>query len=133
MASNNCPLERDEQLEFIHYINSHYKGVYVNHSANEGSRKPHYVEFLKQMGMRPGHPDIEIMVPNEKYHGLFIEMKRQKGGAVSEAQKKCIAELNANGYRAVVCRGAAEAKKELDEYMKGVHNGRKKNVCKNDN
>ncbi len=68
--------------------------------------------------MRVGFPDIFVYEPRGQYHGLAIEMKRQQGGKVSEAQRECLAELTARGYLAVVCRGFQEAKKTVDEYLK---------------
>ena len=62
-------------------------------------------------------PDICIPVPNSKYHGLYIEMKRKKGGRVSQKQKEWIERLNRLGYLAVVCYGADEAIKVVEEYF----------------
>lgn len=55
--------------------------------------------------------------PNREYHGLFIELKRRDGGKVSMQQKYYIARLNDNGYLAVVCYGAKEAIKIIEEYL----------------
>jgi hypothetical protein len=49
--------------------------------------------------------------------GLFIEMKRTKGGRTSEEQREWIAELNKAGYRAVVCKGWEEARDEIMKYL----------------
>ena len=40
---------------------------------------------------------------------VFVEMKRIKGGRVTEGQEKCINWLNANGYPSKVCKGCNEA------------------------
>jgi len=39
----------------------------------------------KMMGVRPGVPDMMLIIKNKL---LFIEMKRKKGGVVSQAQKE---------------------------------------------
>jgi hypothetical protein len=50
--------------------------------------------------------------------GLFIEMKRQKGGRISEEQSRWIAELNKSGYRAVVAYGFEDAKQIILNYLR---------------
>lgn len=73
----------------------------------------HYVAKLKATGLSKGFPDLEVFIGNGK--SLYIEMKRKKGGVVSEEQKKWITWLNDNGYSAKVCHGADEA----IEYVRG--------------
>ena len=68
--------------------------------------------------MSVGFPDLEVFIGNGK--SLYVEMKRKKGGVVSEAQQKWITWLNDNGYSAKVCKGADEA----IEYVKGFLDGR---------
>ena len=59
------------------------------------------------------------------YWGLAIEMKREKGGVVSDEQQAWIDGLNNSGYKAVVCRGYDEAIKTITEYLgEGVTNDR---------
>ena len=76
----------------------------------------HYVAKLKAAGMSVGFVDLEVFLGNGK--SLYVEMKRKKGGVVSDAQKKWIDWLNDNGYSAKVCKGADEA----IEYVKGFLN-----------
>lgn len=77
----------------------------------------HYVAKLRATGLSKGFPDLEVFIGNGK--SLYIEMKRKKGGVVSEEQKKWINWLNDNGYSAKVCHGADEA----IEYVKGFIDG----------
>ena len=72
-----------------------------------------YMAKLKASGLSKGFPDLEVFIGNGK--SLYIEMKRKKGGVVSEEQKKWITWLNDNGYSAKVCHGADEA----IEYVRG--------------
>ncbi len=58
-----------------------------------------------------------LPVARNGYHGLYIELKRQKGGTVSETQKSWITALAEQGYKAVVCRGADEAIGTIKEYL----------------
>jgi hypothetical protein len=48
---------------------------------------------------------------------MYIELKRTKGGALSESQKDMIRELRAEGYYVAVCRGFDEAREELIGYL----------------
>ena len=73
---------------------------------------------LKRQGAKKGVPDVFIAVAKGKYHGLYIEMKRIKGGAVSEEQKLMLNLLTDNGYACFVAKGADEAFKAVERYLK---------------
>lgn len=71
----------------------------------------------KRIGVRPGVPDLLCIVKDRL---LFIEMKKEKGGRLTENQKNWIETLNkCRGVRAYVARGFEEAKKLID-----------KNICR---
>jgi hypothetical protein len=72
---------------------------------------------LVASGLSRGYPDIEVFIGNGK--SLYIEMKRKKGGVVSEEQKKWITWLNDNGYSAKVCHGADEAIEYVKNFIGG--------------
>ena len=113
----NVPTEDVEQQHVVRWFKWQYPGAYIHHSANEGLRKAQYTNKLLSMGLKPGHPDLEILEPRGQYHGLFIEMKRQKNGKVSNQQSECLKALNERGYKAIVCRGADAAIEAIKEYM----------------
>ena len=62
-------------------------------------------------------PDICLPVPRGKFHGLYIEMKKLKGGTVSREQKEWGAKLARQGYCWKVCHGWEEARDVLTEYL----------------
>ena len=64
-----------------------------------------------------GKRAIKTAVARNGYHGLYIELKRQKGGTVSETQKSWITALAGQGYKAVVCKGAEEAIGTIKNYL----------------
>lgn len=72
---------------------------------------------LKREGRKKGVPDLMLPVARHGKHGLFIEMKRTKGGASSAEQRAWIAALTEQGYKAVVCKGAEAAITTLREYL----------------
>ena len=84
---------------------------------NGGSRNPIEARHLKEQGVKPGIPDIFLPVARGGYHGLYIEMKRRKGGRVSVEQKKMILALRDQGFRAEVCEGWERAKNVIEVYM----------------
>lgn len=84
---------------------------------NGGKRDVVTAKLLKDEGVKAGVPDIFLAVPRKEFSGLFIEMKKRKGGVVSEKQANMIDLLNRNGYKAIVCHGAEEAVKQIVGYL----------------
>lgn len=89
------------------------------HIPNGGSRNKIEAARLKAQGVKAGVPDIFISVPRCGYHGLYIEMKRQKDGKMREGQKDMIPKLRAQGYRVEVCKGFHPAADLIEQYMTG--------------
>lgn len=112
---NETPTEAQEQRTVVQWCD--WMHVPVFHIPNGGYRHKHTAYQLKAQGVRPGVPDLCIPVPRGSYHGLFIEMKRRKGGSLSPTQREWIDTLRANGYRVEVCKGADEAIETLEEYL----------------
>ena len=71
----------------------------------------------KRSGSLAGWPDIQLAVSRGGYHGLFIELKRLKGGVVSLKQKLILNQLAEEGYKASVCKGHKAAIKEILDYL----------------
>ena len=69
----------------------------------------------KAMGVRSGVPDMLIVYPHTV---LFLELKRLKGGVVSDSQKHWIESLEkTKKVHARVARGFNEAKKTIDDLL----------------
>lgn len=115
------PTESQEQVTLItwaYMVRGQYPELqWLFHVGNGGVREPRAAERLKKEGVRPGVPDLILMLPRGVYHGLAIEMKRQDGGRLSKEQKAWLENLNSNGYRAVVCKGFEEARREILDYL----------------
>ena len=60
---------------------------------NGGKRAIKTAIALKAQGVKSGVPDMCLPVARNGYHGLYIELKRQKGGTVSETQKSWLTAL----------------------------------------
>ena len=56
------------------------------HIPNGGSRHRLEAIHMKQQGVRAGVPDLCLPVARAGCHGLYVEMKRLKGGRVSPEQ-----------------------------------------------
>lgn len=120
------PTEQQEQKAVIDYYTKTHPLVaeLLTASLNGvplfGKTRFAVMAQAKKAGLSKGFPDLQLPVPNGEYHGLFIEMKRQKGGVVSPEQLWWIKTLNFLGYQAKVCAGAEEAIRVINDYMSGV-------------
>lgn len=116
-----APLEEIEQqhiFEWARLQSAYYPELKLLYAIpNGGKRAIKTAVALKRQGVKAGVPDMCLPVSRGGFHGLYIELKRQKGGTVSEAQKAWIDSLNAQGYKAVVCHGADEAIAEIKDYF----------------
>jgi hypothetical protein len=84
---------------------------------NGGYRHPATAARMARTGVRAGVPDMLLPVAREGWNGLFIELKRRKGGVVSVNQKEWIRRLAEQGYKVAVCKGWEEAKDEIEGYL----------------
>ena len=117
---NLTPTEHLEQVTLITWYRRTYKNELLVAIPNGGKRHIKTALAMKQEGVSKGFPDVFLPVPNSKFHGLFIEMKRQKGGVVSKEQKEWLEYLNTVGYQATVCKGFLEAKEVVECYLRDV-------------
>jgi hypothetical protein len=72
---------------------------------------------MARTGYVKGFPDLFIYEPRGEYHGLAIEMKKEKGGTASPEQKRWQEQLRNRGYCSYICKGKDEAIKIIDEYF----------------
>lgn len=86
---------------------------------NGGSRHPAEAAHLKAQGVKSGVPDMCLPVARGGYHGLYIELKRQKGGRPSANQTAWIEELRKQDYYAAVVHGSDAAVLLITKYLKG--------------
>lgn len=92
--------------------------AYLYHIPNEGKRGPVTAARFKALGLKSGVPDIFLPAARGGCFGLYIEMKRQAGGKLSDKQKEWIMALTSAGYSAVVCRGWEEAADVIMRYLR---------------
>ncbi len=74
--------------------------------------------YLSQEGVKAGVSDICLPVARGRYHGLYIEMKRNHKSKVQQSQREFIAFVLSQGYFGKICYGADEAIQSIEAYMK---------------
>lgn len=94
------------ELKFLFHIKNEITGGTARQAAID-----------KVQGVKKGVPDLFLPVARGNYHGLFIEMKTEKGKPTNE-QKWWIEELNKQNYFAEVCHGWESAVRVLEWYLK---------------
>ena len=109
-------LHRYGQYKFIgDALVASANGLYT--SKSQGSK-------FKASGGKAGFPDLQLCLPVNDYHGLFIELKvdayrGKKKGVISPHQKLVISDLNAVGYLAVICFGFDQVIEVITMYLGG--------------
>ena len=104
------------QKQLIQWARKFGWGQFLYHIPNESIGGIKGVTRNRQMGCRKGVPDLCLPIPMSGYHGLYIELKTDRG-RLNEDQKRWLKNLSAMGYRTKCCRGWKEAAKVLAEYM----------------
>lgn len=122
------PTEHQEQVALMQWARRHayqYPELRLLHAIPNGEKRSHSVaNRLKLEGVSPGVPDLFLPVPRiasyaRLRHGLYIELKRQRGGSVSAEQKDWHVALRAQGYEVVVAKGWEAAVVEIRSYLEG--------------
>ena len=119
--SRLIPTELQEQIavfQWAELMSGRYPMLkYMNSSLNGVRLTIGQANLAKKSGMVKGFPDIFLPYNNGTYNGLFIELKRIRGGVVSAEQKDFIAFLNSQKYLAVVCKGSQDAINQIKDYL----------------
>ncbi len=107
--------EDEEQMILVDWMD--YKRILYFAIPNGGKRPIQTAARLKRTGVMSGVPDLMICEPTKTLPGLYIELKKVRGGVVSDKQKWWIEQLCKKGYRAIVCKGADHAIEEIEKYL----------------
>jgi hypothetical protein len=116
-----APLEENEQRWLFQWAADavrRWPELALMHAIPNGGKRDRVTAAkLKGEGVKPGIPDIFLPVPRGGFHGLYIELKRTKGGRPSEAQKDMIPRLREQGYRVEICKGFNAAADVIERYL----------------
>jgi len=120
-ALSPCPTEHEEQCTVIDWARWHVRlepRLALLHAIpNGGLRNKTVAAKLKAEGVKAGVPDLCLPVPLARVHGLYIEMKRIRGGASSTEQDWWLEALRREGFECHVCCGAENAIRILKSYL----------------
>ena len=105
------PTEAQEQERLLAVLRRH--GVLYFAVPNGGRRGVREAVSLRRQGVQPGIPDLVLPGPDARWRCLAIELKRSKGGRVSEEQEAWHRLLRSCGWQVLVCRGADDAIEQL--------------------
>jgi len=109
---DRIPTEHEEQRELVRWFRQTWPGVRIFAIPNGGARSPATAGRLKAEGVSSGVPDLFIPA-----WGLWVEMKRTKGGSLSAEQKDWIAYLESVRFCCIVGKGADDAKGKLQAFF----------------
>ncbi len=107
--------ELAEQIAVVEYCDLRH--IPIVHIPNEGKRSVVMGATMKRAGLRPGFPDLFVPLSRGRYHGLFIEMKRE-GGYLSDNQREWIHFLCSQGYAVAVCYGFDQTVRMINSYLR---------------
>ncbi|MEE0887909.1 MAG: hypothetical protein U0L97_01695 [Candidatus Saccharimonadaceae bacterium] len=125
--------EAELQKQVAIYIRMQYPNVIFHSDFGSGAKlSPWQARMQKiQNGGRRAWPDMMIAEPIGKYHGLFIELKRegarlkkQNGEWASShiaEQNIMLNELSNKGYKAEFAIGFEQALDLIDDYLGGKY------------
>lgn len=111
--------EQQNLFKTIAYMQNTYPELkWLYHVPNGGLRDIRVAKKLKAEGVKSGVPDLVLPIPRYPFHGLYIEMKKTKGGRVSKDQRVWLDFLKEQNYMVEVAKGCDEALEILKEYLK---------------
>lgn len=117
--------EHDQQVSFIKWCNvmslnyPELKLIYSNPAG--GFRHKKTAGMMKAEGQRAGIPDLTLPVARKGFHGMYLEMKTEKG-RLSENQENWCQSLILEGYCVFVAYSLNEAIGYVSEYL-GITEG----------
>ena len=118
---NTTPYESEEQELFCDYLKAN--NILFTSTQNGallgGNNRYAQMRKLKATGTQAGFPDLILIIKNKSQTSdvLFIEMKRQKGGIISQEQRKWLHSLDKAGYSVGVAKGCESAIRILNKYL----------------
>ena len=111
--ANLSPTERQEQVRLCHWLDLNKLDYFAVPNGSYKSKAS--AGLFKAEGLKSGVPDVVVFLRDQI---LFIEMKRIRGGTVSDNQKFWIEKINSYNYAiASVCYGADMAIDFIEHYL----------------
>lgn len=109
-------IEQERVIKWARDNENNYPFLWLLHSSLNGVKlSKNQAGRAKTQGMLSGVPDLFLPVPKNGFHGLFIEMKSEKG-RLSTNQTCFLSKVELLGYKIAVCYSANEAIKTIENY-----------------
>jgi hypothetical protein len=89
---------------------------WLHHSPNGGQRDGFTGAQMTALGVKRGFPDLVLPASNGAHPGLVIEMKSETGSLTAE-QREWLAHYTAQGWIALVCRSAEDAREAICNFL----------------
>ena len=93
--------------------------AWMYHIPNEGKRSYARGAQMRREGLKRGVPDVCLPVARGEYSALYIEMKRTRGGRLTEEQRKWAVGLMKMGNLVLRCDGWEQAARAIEAYLEG--------------
>lgn len=105
-------LEEDIQEAVVAWMDS--KGIIFTHIPSGGKRSKGYAAKLKRQGLKPGWPDLMVMLDD----GFgCLELKRPKKGRIEPEQQAFADECQRRGIKHAFAYGYSEAIEILKQWL----------------
>lgn len=127
MTPSTVPSEYTEQCQVFAWaaaVAVEFPDLAWLHASLNGVKLPIGLAVkMKAAGMTAGVPDLSLPVVRFRpdglgiWPGLYIEMKKRRGGRVDPDQQRWIAHLTRQGYAVHVASGADDAEVVLLRYL----------------
>lgn len=118
MAVKDIATEKKEAMKLMQWARLH---PLIKHLIfkinNEGSHSSIHGYHNKLEGILPGVSDYMLPLARGSWHGLFLELKREKGYTISPAQLDWVKRMRENGYAAGFVFGADHAIRVIERYL----------------
>lgn len=85
--------------------------------AGDAKQRAMQMAKMKRTGFRPGVFDYLLPIPRGGAPGLWVELKRRKGGVVSDEQHSFAVDMMTLGWIVVVAEGWDDAKRAIESYL----------------
>lgn len=106
--------EHQEQVAFVKWFKSSFPDLIIFSIPNDGKRTNG--NRMVATGLMSGVADLQILLPNGK--SVFIEMKKEKGGKLSNSQLDFIDKAQNLGHTVIIGNGCKEASFKFLEFLK---------------
>lgn len=120
-AKTPAPSEAQEQMALMAWAEwqraAHPELKLLHHIPNGGSRGKAEAGRFKAMGVKAGVPDLCLPVARGGFHGLYIELKRERTGKASAVQVGWFEALREQGYCVTLCHGWVAASEAIVDYL----------------